>query len=224
MYYRRLFLVLICIAGLAGPAPAGFFLGKQSKPSPAERVPQLLVMLRTDADEGKRANAAKELAEFDPKAFPEMIPTLLQTLRQDAKASVRVEIVQTLGKLRPISQEAGRAIESALEDASWRVRWQARQTLWGYRLSGYRSPPKPEAVTHSPPPAAKQGASAASTAKHGLFSTAPKSGQTLVPNETPPPPLADPAPAPLPLLPPPNGSSSPAPTASDAGPDLPTRH
>ncbi|HLJ92505.1 MAG TPA: HEAT repeat domain-containing protein [Gemmataceae bacterium] len=223
MYYRRLFLVLGCIAGLAAPASAGFILGKQSKPSPAERVPQLLMILRTDGEENKRSNAAKELGEFDPKAFPEMIPTLIQTLKQDPKASVRVEIVQTLGKLRPISQEAGRAIESALEDASWRVRWQARQTLWGYRLSGYRSPPKPEAVTHSPPPAVKQGMSAAA-AKHGLFSTSPKSGQTLVPNETPPPPLADPAPAPLPLPPPPNGVSTPAPAPSDAGPDLPTKH
>src|SRR5436305_2055604 len=65
MNYRRLFLALGLVAVLAVPAPAGIIFGKHPKPSPAERVPQLLAMLQAEADEGKRANAAKELRDFD---------------------------------------------------------------------------------------------------------------------------------------------------------------
>jgi hypothetical protein len=230
MKYRRFLLALGFVAVLAGPAKAGFFFNKHAKPNPAQRVPQLLLILKTDADENKRVNAAKELLEFDPKAFPEMIPILIDVLKHDQKAAVRVEVVQTLSKLRPISQEAGMALEAAVGDPSWRVRWQAHQSLLGYRISGYRSPPKPQNTSPPAPTVGKQSTNGVPPVKRGLFSGPPKTGQTLVPNETPPPPLADPAsatsgsvpkesPAPSP---PQQPSRQPLPTPSDEGPDLPS--
>jgi hypothetical protein len=225
MNYRRILLALGFVAVLARPAPAGILFGKQTKPNPAERVSQLLVTLTTDSDENKRERAAKELREFDPKAFPQMMPILIDVLKRDQKAAVRVEVVQTLGKLRPISQEAGMALEATLADPSWRVRWQARQTLLGYRISGYKSPPKPDDTSHPAPPGGKpstNSAPAGQPVKRGLFSTTPKTGPSLVPKETPPPPLADPAPAKPPSAPAPKGSSTPAPAPSEEGPDLPS--
>jgi hypothetical protein len=210
MNHHRFFLALGCALVLAVPAPAGIFFGKHPKPNPAERVPQLLATLKTDPDEGKRTSAAKALREFDPSAFPEMMPILIDVLKHDPQAGVRLEVIQTLGKLRPISQNAGVAMEEALGDSSWRVRWQARQTLWLYRASGYRSPAKPEEA--APP----------STAKAGQ----PKSRPNLVPKDTPPPPLADPAPAVRTSSSPPGRLETPrlkkpVPLPSEDGPDLP---
>jgi hypothetical protein len=223
----RLLLVLGVAALLTWPAPAGFLFFGKTKPNPNERVPQLLSILRTDPDENKRVGAAKELREFDPKVFPGIIHILVDVLKHDQKAAVRVEVVQTLAKLRPISPEAGMALESAEEDPSWRVRWQARQSLLSYRLSGYRSPPKPEATSQAAPPASKPTTNSAPAAKRGLFGGTSKGSPSLVPNETPPPPLADPAvPAPKPGFGA-KGPSAPAPQPqvqpppSEAGPDLP---
>jgi hypothetical protein len=232
----RLFLLALgLVTALALPAPAGIFFGKRAKPNPAERVPQLLILVKTDADEDKRVSAAKELREFDPNAFPEMVPILIDVLKHDQQAAVRAETAQTLGKLRPISPQAGMALEEAAGDSSWRVRWQVRQSLLGYRIGGYRSPPKPEETAPPAPSAGKPGANRvppAPAVKRGLLSPVPKTGPTVVPNETPPPPLAEPpsaTPAPGPV---PKGSSSPVPTGmpklqklppkpSDEGPDLP---
>jgi hypothetical protein len=227
MFNRRLLLALGLLAALAAPAPAGIFFGKHAKPNPAERVPQLLATLRMEPDAGKRVSAAKELRDYDPVAFPELVPTLIAVLKYDQKAEVRVEIVQTLGKLRPVSQEAGRALEAAVSDPSWHVRWQARQTLWGYHISGYRSAPQPQEASRSNgKPEAK--APPAPSANRGLVPSPLKSRPSIVPNETPPPPLAEP----LPSTPAQKGTTAPIPAqtprlqktppaSADTGPDLP---
>jgi hypothetical protein len=194
-----------------------------------ERVPQLLNILKTDSDETKRANAAKELREIDPKTAPGLVRVLVDVLKHEQKAAVRVELVQTLGKLRPVSQEAGLALESAEADPSWRVRWQARQSLLGYRVSGYRSAPKPENTSPPAVPGGKQTTNNAPPLKRGLFSPTPKTGPGLVPNETPPPPLADPISdmpqaGSLPKVsakPPSAQRPNSQPMPSEAGPDLP---
>jgi hypothetical protein len=220
MKYARFLLSIGLITTLAASAPAGIFFGKHPKPSPAERVSRLLITMKTDANDGKRASAAKELRGFDPRTFPEIVPMLIDVLKHDRKATVRVEAAQTLGKLRPVSQEAGLALEEAMGDPSWRVRWQARESFLGYRMSGYRSPPKPEQTS---PPGGKQ-----SSAKRETPSATPKSGPAIVPKETPPPPLADP----LPAAPASAGGVRPAPVetpklqkpptrSADEGPDLP---
>jgi len=222
---NRLFLLALgCALVLAVPVRAWIFFGKHPKPNPAERVPQLLATLKTDADESKRVSAAKALREFDPSAFPEMVPILIDVLKQDQQAGVRLEVLQTLGKLRPISQQAGMALEEALGDPSWRVRLQARQTLLMYRVGGYRSSPKPEETA---PPVAKPTAKAVPAAPPLLQSVVPgmpKARPNLVPKDTPPPPLADPSPA-VRTSPPAAGESPqlkrPVPLPAEEGPDLP---
>ena len=132
------------IAVLTASAPAGIFFGKHTKPSPAERVSQLLITMETDTDDGNRPARPRNYGNSILGLFRRSFLCLIDVLKHDSKASVRVEAAQTLGKLRPVSQGAGMALEEAVADPSWRVRWQARQSLRGYHLSGYRSPPKPE--------------------------------------------------------------------------------
>jgi hypothetical protein len=133
---------------LTGPGFAGIFGKKPAKPNPAERVPELITILKTDGDENKRMEAAEELRYFDPTAFPQIVPALIDVLRNDAKPSVRSEAADTLGKLRPVSQAVGQALEQARDkDPAMRVRLQARSSLLGYAWSGYK-PAKP----NDPPP------------------------------------------------------------------------
>ena len=137
----RLFLLLVLLPTLAAPASAGVFFGKKKKqPNPNDRVPELLVTVKTDGDENKRARAAEELRQFDAATHPEVVPILIDVLLNDKKPAVRAEAAQSLGKLRPVSQEAGQALEQALaKDPSMRVRLQARSALLQYHWSGYRS-------------------------------------------------------------------------------------
>ncbi len=132
MRFWRIPLVLISVGLLAVPAPAGILFGKKTKPNPAERVPELIVIVKTDKDESKRASAAEELRQYDPKAFAEIVPVLIDVLLSDPKPGVRSEAAESLGNLRPVSQEAGWALEQARDkDASWRVRTKAARPVDG---------------------------------------------------------------------------------------------
>src|SRR4029077_19657794 len=98
-----------------------------------------------DGDEDKRCAAAEELRQYDAEKFPEIIPILVDVLLHDSKASVRAEAAQSLGKLRPINQQAGGALEEAVaHDAAMRVRLQARSSLLLYYMAGYRAGKKEE--------------------------------------------------------------------------------
>jgi len=151
---RRLFLVPLLIAILASPGQAGL-LRRTPKPDPAQRVPQLLKILKDEPDERKRAEAAEELRDYDLKAFPEIMPAVIDALQNDPGSSVRAEAANTISKLRPISQQAGFALEQTLQsDSSLRVRMAARTTLWHYYLLGYRSTKPTDKVqeeTEEPP-------------------------------------------------------------------------
>ncbi len=156
----RVPLVLMALGLLALPAPAGILFGKKTKPIPAERVPELIVMVKTDPDETKRASAAKELRQYDPAAFKDIVPVLIDVLLNDAKASVRTEAADSLGDIRPVSKEAGWALEQAREkDSSMRVRLAARYSLMQYHWHGYEDQPKDEKVggpmLKDPPPTGK---------------------------------------------------------------------
>src|SRR5712692_2484329 len=127
MRWCRLPLCLMALAGLALPASAGIFFNKHPKPNPSERVPLLLADVKSDPNERKRESAAEELRQFDPKLFPEIVPVLVEVSQQDRSSSVRFEALKTLSKLRPISQEAGWALDQAVsKDPSMRNRLQAR--------------------------------------------------------------------------------------------------
>jgi hypothetical protein len=135
--FRLLFVLLIGFC-LAEGTSAGIFF-KRKQPSPT-RLQELIGILKTDTNESKRADAAAELAGYDGKAHPEIVPVLTEALMRDPSASVHLQAVEALGKIRPVSQEAGQALEYALaNDSSTRVRLQARATLLQYRLAGYRS-------------------------------------------------------------------------------------
>ncbi len=139
MQLTRLLLVTIIVAGLTSPAPAGLFFNRKSKTAP-DRVPTLISALKTDPEERHRADAARQLRDFDITAYPEVLPALIEAAQSDAKAGVRLEALQSLARLRPISQQAGQTLEGlAGHDSSLRVRLQARSALIQYRLSGYHA-------------------------------------------------------------------------------------
>src|SRR5437660_6213362 len=123
---RRSLLIVSLLTALAGPAHAGIFK-KTPKPDPAVHVPELLRTLKEDPDERKRADAADELREYDSKAFPDLMTGLIDALQNDPSSVVRSQAANSISKLRPISQQAGFALEQALQnDSSWRVRIAAR--------------------------------------------------------------------------------------------------
>jgi HEAT repeats len=190
MSYKRFLLALWVSILLTLPVQAGILFGRHAKTNPAERVPQLIVTVKTDTDEDKRASAAKELRDYDPAANPDIVGVLIDVLQHDAKPGVRAEAAQSLGKLRPVSQEAGWALEQATHDSSIRVRLQARTSLMGYRLSGYHSPPK-EGETVATTPAAN-GVPPLGQSKRFSLLPAPRTTAPVVnTGETPPPPLAN---------------------------------
>ncbi len=131
----------LLLATLTLSARAGFLFKKAPKPKPEERVPELIVTVKTDADEHKRAAAAAELRQYDPKAFPEIVPILADVLKNDAKPGVRAEAASSLSRIRPVSVEAGMALEQAAgHDANLRVRMQCKTSLMHYHMAGYRTP------------------------------------------------------------------------------------
>ncbi len=140
-------LTIIVLAGLVVvPARAGGVFKKQPKPNPTVRVPELINLLRTEKDERRREAAAEELRQYDPRSFSEIVPVLVELSLNEPNTAVRLEAVQSLGKIRPISQQAGWALEQVVEkDSSIRVRLQARTLLLQYHLAGYRSGQNPEA-------------------------------------------------------------------------------
>ncbi len=159
MRNHRLFalwlLPLLLALAFVPPTFAGVLFGrKNKKPTPAERVPELLTQIKTDGDAGKRAAAAQELRQYDLQQFPTIVPGLVDVMLSDREPSVRAEAARSLGKLRPISEQAGLALEQTLaKDSSTRVRLQARSSLMQYHWSGYHSLRKDDLVpqTKEPP-------------------------------------------------------------------------
>lgn len=142
--------VQVCCVAEAGGSL--FFKPAKSKPA-QERVPELINLLRTNADESIRADAAEELRQFDPALFPEIIPSLVDSLLTDKKAGVRAECASSLGKLKGVHAKVGQALEHAMaNDSSMRVRLQCRSSLFTYQLSGYRSTGKPTAMVQTTEP------------------------------------------------------------------------
>jgi hypothetical protein len=236
MRYCTWLLAIASVTICGVPVHAGILFGRHNKANPAERIPQLVVSIKSENDESKRASAVKELRDYDAANYPEVMPILIDVVQHDSKASVRSEAVQSLAKLRPMSQEAGAALEEATRDASFRVRWQARNALMSYRMSGYHGNPKP-ADTPTATTSAPTTSAPAASAKRSLipFVSAPAPKPYRLSGETAPPPLAQPetvAPAEQPqrlmltptetpqLRKPPARTPAPLP-AGEQGPDLP---
>jgi hypothetical protein len=193
----RFLLALLVLAGLVLPAPAGIFFNRSPKQNPNQRVPTLLATVKSDPSEHKREAAAEELAQCDPGLYPEIVPTLIGVLQQDASAGVRLEAAKSLTQLRPVSQQAGSALEQAADkDAALRVRVQVRRLLWHYHLSGYRSGGKNDVVV---PPPAKTGEPPLAPPPENASAASPAEPPRLVPVPANPAPTPEPSKAPQPL-------------------------
>jgi HEAT repeats len=199
-------LVLVILLAWTAPAPAQLF-AKKVKPNPSQRVPELILILKTDPDEKKRAHAAEEIRDYDATLFTEILPVLVEVLQQDKKMNVRMEAVNSLAKIRPVNGMAGHALEKAAgNDESWRVRLQAKTALTKYHWSGYSA-----AKTDMLPTPSKK-----TTAEPPLATLAPPVIPNVAPNDAPP--------RPLPLTPASGPIARPLPTGppNDAPPALPT--
>jgi hypothetical protein len=147
---------------------------------------------------------------FDAKEFPKISPALVEALTRDASPLVRAEAATTLGKLRPISQQAGYALEQAQnDDAVMRVRLAARQSLWQYHLVGYRGGKSADAAAANSAPEAMPG-NARPPARGGASAHFPgfarESAEPPLAGGTVPPPAARPR-TPTPI---PGGATNPA--------------
>jgi hypothetical protein len=146
---------IFAIAVVVTPAPAQR-LFKKAKVNPAQRVPELILIVKTDADERKRIHAAEELRDYDAATFTEIVPVLADVLLLDKKAAVRLEALHSLAKIRPVSATAGQAMEkAAADDEALRVRLQARTALTRYHLAGYSSKKGPTTSTSAKPATAE---------------------------------------------------------------------
>jgi HEAT repeats len=246
---RHLWLIALLLGGLAAPAEAGRIFGrKKEKPAePSKRVPELIATLRGDKDSDKRARAAVEVRQYDPAAYPEIVPALISALQSDARAGVRVEAAQSLGRVRPVAQQVGDALEQAVSrDSSMRVRIQVRSQLLQYQLAGYRNGKRPDAppaegarepavaqadrhpppvvTTAAPPVAKEQQTRALRPALQPVPEQPPARGsQSLTPPTVPTtqePPLAPPETKAPPVAPPETKAPPAAPPAGE-GPELP---
>jgi hypothetical protein len=185
---RHLVLLVLIGFGLSPATTRAGLFTKKGKPDPKDRVPELLVIIKKDKDEHKRLAAATELRQYDTSTFPQIVPVLIDVLMTDAKTSVRTEAAESLSKIRPVTKQAGLALEQALEkDPSMRVRMQARYALLQYHWAGYKNSTKDAPVADSKePPLAP-----ADNPKTIATTASRKQQKVLKPSaESPEPPLA----------------------------------
>ena len=222
----RALLLLIALPTCAVPAQAQFF-HKRARPIPAQRVPELILILKTETDERKRFQAAEELREYDARTFSEIVPVLADVARSDRRTGVRVEALNSLARLRPISQPAGQAMErAAASDESLRVRLHAKSLLLKYHLAGYSSSGRTEPSVAQPtmqePPLAEPVAPPTIPAVAIPPGTMPKIVPTVGTPATSRPGLDLPRPLPPGAALPP-GVTAPPPPIQVEGPVLPPR-
>jgi hypothetical protein len=239
---RWLLPVVVLATLICGPfsTQAGIFK-KSSKPNPAERVPELIAIVKTDKDEHKRESAAEELKQYDPAAFPDIVPVLADVVLTDPSSSVRAEAVDSLAHLRPVTQQAGMALEQVLaKDSSMKVRMQARYSLLQMHWAGYHSSakegpiptkeaPAPSKETKAPPLIQMPLKTQQTSTKFGETNTpvvSPAGDPPPVPKTLPKKPVVQPplVPTDAPVLKAPPSSPPPAPPvpapSGDQGPEL----
>lgn len=198
MNWCRFLLIGVLLATPVARSEAGIFFNRNKpKVNPAERVPQLVNALMSESDEHKRAAAAEELRNFDAGTYPEVVTALAEAAMKDPQVSVRIQAVQSLGRVRPVSQRAGWALEQVTaKDPSPRVQLQARSALLQYRMSGYHSgggeapPAAPRTIKTEEPPLAPP----ETEASRGGVATPARAIKVV-----PIPPPSAPAPAPMPV-------------------------
>jgi hypothetical protein len=224
-------LTVAVLASHAVAGPADFprlrsLFGKKKDDQAPSKTKQLLETLRADTDEKKRRAAAEDLADVDPRANPDVMTGLIASLRQDPAVAVRTAAAEAIGKLKPVSAQAGVALEEAVQsDPADGVRKAAQAALFQYHLNGYKAVPAGTVQSVEPPLAkAKTKSPAVVVAKTPLPAVKPPAPAPVTvgrgsatPAETAEPPLAKPkgAPASAP-------SAEPTVTPPVGGPAVPT--
>ena len=113
---------------------------KAEAPRLDTRARQLAALLQSEQDIPKRREAIKELAGFDPRTDADVLPTLVSSLRKDPAPEVRADAAEAIGRLKPVSQSAGLALEDAGgTDPNVKVREAVNLALLQYHLNGYRT-------------------------------------------------------------------------------------
>jgi hypothetical protein len=75
----------------------------------------------------------------DGTVYSDVVPALADVLLHDKSAAVRAEAAKSLGSLRPVTQQAGWALEHvAMNDPSSKARANARAALTAYQMNGYQ--------------------------------------------------------------------------------------
>ncbi|MCE9532022.1 MAG: HEAT repeat domain-containing protein [Planctomycetes bacterium] len=208
MAWRCILMIPLLVAFSAPEVHAGpLFRRSGNKPEPSAHVPALIKTLASDPDERKRTEAAEELREHDSKIFPEIVPALIEALKNDSSTSVRLEAVNALAKMRPITQPAVYAIEQAVaNDSAFRVRATAKTILVQFSLlHGVKlgKTPEPTFNQTDEPPLAKplpMIKPSLSSKIYGSPSTTPRETVVAKPVETSRTNLAPVFPTPLPVV------------------------
>jgi hypothetical protein len=214
-------LAILSLAVLAADAPAAgppefprlralFGMKKKDDPAPS-KAKQLLETLKSDTDEKKRKAAAEELADFDPRGNADIMAGLIASLRQDPAVAVREAAADTIGKLKPVSAQAGVALEETVQsDPADGVRKAAQGALFQYHLNGYKASPTAPVQSDEPPLAKAKGKNQVVAAKTPIPAVKPPTPalvpvtvgrNSTFPAETAEPPLAKPKTAATPPLP-----------------------
>jgi hypothetical protein len=155
--YLKLAAIAVLAAIVAAPASAQWLLPKKTKVNPIQRVPELILIVKTEGDERKRVHAAEELREYDTMTFTEIVPVLADVALHDKKPNVRIEALTSLARIRPVNPIAGQTLEaSAASDETLRVRVHAKAALPKYHLAGYapvkNAPPQSKKKQTDEPP------------------------------------------------------------------------
>jgi HEAT repeats len=146
MVWRVMLLVPVALCTTV-PAQAGVIFNRSSKHpfkqpatvAPTDPVGDLIHALRTEADERRRAAIANELSRFDLKQAPQAGGALIEALQSDPSPLVRNEVAEALGRMRPLTQQVGQALEQAFSsDPASRVRLTARASLVPFIQAGYK--------------------------------------------------------------------------------------
>jgi hypothetical protein len=217
---NRLLLSALLVLASTVPAAAGPFR-RAPKPDPTLQVPALIETLQNDKDEKARARAAAALDEFDAKTFPDILPALAAALATDPSAAVREDAALAIGKIRPITPQAGYALEQALaNDKSIQVRLSVRRSLFQYRILGYFGGGNRDLSVQSsePPLASGTPAGPATTVLRPTPSPAPFTPTQAVPTPVP----AGPKPTPTQSTEPPVAPAAPTRLVEVPAPGSPT--
>ncbi len=209
---RTVLALTLATFAAAAPEAAAIDLGlgilkRRPRNDAADKVKQLVTTLQSDPDEKHRLAAVGELAGFDTRNHKDVVPTLISSMQKDPAPAVRAEAAESLGKIKPVTQQAALALEAVQSsDPAQSVRDAAKSALFQYHLNGYRSTSTQGATQSEEPPLATPRPMLTTLptkplpVKEPSFTAIPNAvGKGVFSHQTVEPPLAKPKSEPLPI-------------------------